>query len=41
MDGTTRKILDRLPPAEGVLRLWGWFADDAFLDDPYQRRRRR
>ena len=36
MDGTMRKILDRLPLAEGVLWLWGWIADDAFLDDLYQ-----
>ncbi len=36
MDGTMRKILDRLPLAEGVLWLWGWIADDAFLEDLYQ-----
>ena len=36
MDGTMREILDRLPLAEGVLWLWGWIADDAFLDDLYQ-----
>ncbi len=36
MDGTMREVLDRLPLAEGVLSLWGWIADDAFLDDLYQ-----
>ncbi len=38
MDGTMRKILNRLPPAQAVLWLWGWIADDALLDDLHQRR---
>jgi hypothetical protein len=41
MDGAMRKIVGRLPLAEGVLWLWGWIADDAFLGDLYQRWRGR
>ena len=41
MDGATREILDRLPLAEAVLRLWRWVADDTFLNDLYGRWRGR
>ncbi len=41
MDGAVREMWARMPLAEAVLQAWRWLADDAFLEDFYQRHRGR
>ena len=36
MDGFAREALARMPLAEAVLGLWGWCADESFLQRLYQ-----
>ncbi len=41
MDGTTRRLLARMPLAEATLWVWRWVADEQFLNDLFQRYRGR
>ena len=41
MDGVTREMWARMPLAEAALQAWRWLADQAFLEDFYQRHRGR
>jgi len=41
MDGTTRRLLARMPLAEATLWVWRWVADEQFLNDLFERYRGR
>jgi hypothetical protein len=41
MDATSRKVLARMPLAEGVLTLWCWVADSSYIDQLFDRHRGR
>lgn len=41
MDGTTRRLLARMPLAEATLWAWRWVADEQFLNDLFERYRGR
>jgi hypothetical protein len=41
METLAREVLARLPLAEAVLTAWNWMADDAFLDDLFEKHRGR
>ncbi|HUU97389.1 MAG TPA: hypothetical protein VM487_16765 [Phycisphaerae bacterium] len=41
MEGLAQELAARMPLADAVLLLWGWVANEAFLDQLYERHRGR